>query len=392
MSTFDPKAAGDAAEALFPNSGLHRYAREMAACHPYALDYIRQAPVIVLASNGGRTGHGGARGFSAGDMRYAIEHGRRLRNVMRIFGCGYHLRRLSPSVLHPNRWDLIRHIGRFDPLHAAQAIPETSREQRAWLEAIGWWVSQMRQRRMPVWHGMDWAIWGLRGCGGKEGRVAADLADFYVYGAGTMPNTVPLPDPVPFQASWTFAQARAAQERWHAALARLKADHSAFEAYGYAEGVPVPYAPLPEEAWAYKGLELHPLRTADAIYEEGAAMHHCAATYADDVAAGRMFLYSLRQGDRRLATVRIAPLLRIGRGFTGARPFEIREIAGVCNSTALKPWIQAAKAMVIEVNQREADRDAVKLERDIAAVGQLRQVFPDVGGRFSDEIVARPNE
>lgn len=59
---------------------------------------------------------------------------------------------------------------------------------------------------------------------------------------------------------------------------------------------------------------LVPLVTAQELAEEGEAMNHCVATYASAVAQGHCRIYSVRRGNRRLATLELRwPNHRMGR-------------------------------------------------------------------------------
>ncbi|GEP00553.1 hypothetical protein [Methylobacterium haplocladii] len=181
-TAWDRGTAERTAKKMFGNSALHRVAAAMAGCHPRALDYIGQAPVIVLSANAGHTGARAARSaqmFAGPPMRMKCERGDKLRDVMSFYGCGYQLRRLVPSVLHPVRWPTIYHLGRLPPSTLAQIVPEQRGQQDVWLRALTRWCDHCRRCCGNPWFLFDWAAVALRMVArGEETSVdvVADLA------------------------------------------------------------------------------------------------------------------------------------------------------------------------------------------------------------------------
>ncbi|NJM34458.1 MAG: hypothetical protein HC850_06815 [Rhodomicrobium sp.] len=53
------------------------------------------------------------------------------------------------------------------------------------------------------------------------------------------------------------------------------------------------------------GFQFVPLRTADGLLEEGRAMNHCVAAYADKLSVGACLIYSVRRAKRRVATMEV---------------------------------------------------------------------------------------
>ena len=77
------------------------------------------------------------------------------------------------------------------------------------------------------------------------------------------------------------------------------------------------------EAETVAGLTIAPLATAAEVAAEGRAMHHCAASYIRKVASGDAYLFSARQGDKRIATIEVER--------TGDR-IGIAQMRGPCNA------------------------------------------------------------
>jgi hypothetical protein len=90
------------------------------------------------------------------------------------------------------------------------------------------------------------------------------------------------------------------------------------------------------------GYEIIPIVNAADLYREGHAMHHCVGTGGDGVRAGYTYYYSIREDQRRVAT--------LGLYRNGDRPV-IEQLRGSCNSQvpgrllrAVQSWLEAQSA------------------------------------------------
>jgi hypothetical protein len=102
---------------------------------------------------------------------------------------------------------------------------------------------------------------------------------------------------------------------WHEAVAsNLTGPQYAF---------PKPWFPA---AGVY-GLEIIAIENSADLYREGASMHHCIGTYADEVRGGRYCVYSIRQNGKHVAS---ATLVRQG-GLS-----KLDQLRGPCNVPAPK--------------------------------------------------------
>ena len=70
----------------------------------------------------------------------------------------------------------------------------------------------------------------------------------------------------------------------------------------------IDYTPLPL-LWKYGGLSFVALQTGKALHAEGAAMHHCVASYWENVAEGKSRIYSIRENGSRVATLELTSWL-----------------------------------------------------------------------------------
>ncbi|WP_066923011.1 PcfJ domain-containing protein [Methylobacterium sp. CCH5-D2] len=283
---------------MFGNQALHRPAAAMAGCHERALDYIRQAPVIVLSANAGQTGRTAAaraRAYAGPPMRMLCERGAKLREVMSFYGCAFQLRALAPSVLHPKRWPVVFHLGRLPPSTLAQIIPAARTQQDTWLRALTVWSEHCEYRCGNAWFQFDWVARAAREVRRGHEGVLETIADLAMAASGTvnvpgfrgnrLGQVAGVPGAV-FDTRWTLAQAEAAAERWHRALGRAAAEQRAAHGLGVKFSEAMDYAPFTNAPVVVEGFDFVPLRSCEDLWAEGAAMRHCVGTYSAAVVTG----------------------------------------------------------------------------------------------------------
>ena len=130
-------------------------------------------------------------------------------------------------------------------------------------------------------------------------------------------------------------------------------------------GVPldtvIDYTPLPTH-WEDGGLSFVALQTGNALRAEGTAMHHCVASFWENVAEGKSRICSIRENGRRVATLELTSWLTQDRKNDASTPsapgagqhsrYQVGELVGARNS---RPAPEAAKAVgtfVEEINNR----------------------------------------
>ena len=124
------------------NRGLRGTYLLLARSHRYAIDYIEQAPVIVLAADNVDNSWTG-RAFIQEEFRKMCESRAPLRDVMRAYGLPLQLRLLDGRALKATRATAIRRLALMNPSTLAQIIPTTRMKQNAWLEALQNWCGCM---------------------------------------------------------------------------------------------------------------------------------------------------------------------------------------------------------------------------------------------------------
>lgn len=334
---------------LFPNQGIQSTATLMASSHERALDYLEQAPVIVLAATRGHTPlRGIERAYLTGQIAEKARRGDKLRDVMADYGMAFPLRKIKASVLGPSKWSVVFRLSRIPPSSLSQSIPEDAPTQRAWLACLeSWSETAARRQQSNPWFGIEWAAFAFRSVHWRDRHIAGPLADFACN------------NPDAFNEKWTLQQAMAAQDRWHQTLARRSEAAKAMAKAGVGFDVPIDYSPLPTTA-EIDGISFIALQTGEDLFVEGATMRHCVASYISQVVAGSSRIYSLREGGRRLATLELVPkeITRTPREYLGAGGAKIvayekkpagwyeRQLRGPCNAPTLKRTREAAAEFV----------------------------------------------
>jgi hypothetical protein len=131
-------------------------------------------------------------------------------------------------------------------------------------------------------------------------------------------------------------------------------------------GVPldtvIDYTPLPP-LWEYDGLSFVALQTGKALRAEGAAMHHCVASYWQNVVNGRSRIYSILENGRRVAALEVtgrltqykgpnATLTASVRGIGQHSRYEASQLVGPRNSRPAAEIVKAVGTFVEEINNR----------------------------------------
>jgi len=316
---------------FFRDPDLHLPAQFLAVLNRFAIDYIRQAPALVVAATyGKRLVHRNDRLEVGQRFIAACERGLRLPALMQSYGLAPQLRALSGKAIRHNQWDLLKALSTIPASALAQSIPTLPGEQQEWLQCLERWRLHMGRH----FHNRDlflaWAAANVRD--GQARRSATDIADF----AGHNRTT--------FNTRWNFGQAQAASQRWHIELA-----HRPFAAASNRADWTelIDYAPLPSQL-EIDGFAFHALQTREGIWDEGARMHHCVGSYADRVARGSSRIYSVRQAGQRVATLELRRTTRAG---SASHKYALVQLKGPRNSQPSVPTATAAAAFVAQVNQ-----------------------------------------
>ena len=98
------------------------------------------------------------------------------------------------------------------------------------------------------------------------------------------------------------------------------------------------------------GFDIVPLTTSADLYREGHAMHHCVATYVEQVRQGTSYIFSVRRDGKRIATISLS---------CHSETISIQQLRGPCNtappkavSAAVRKWLRAQRTTAAAIRQR----------------------------------------
>ncbi len=251
----------------------------------------------------------------APDAVKMVERGVRLNRIASFMDVPMWARKLKPAVAH---W-----FWGYMPDELHWYLPEKTWEQRLWLRAF----------KFAGTDDPDFAYWIARNVLKIGNRIrpvldfVSDMNDWVTEAKREQPRCITRP----FCLDMSVETVRTENKLWHEAIAKCDAAKSDYK-------IPAPWYP----AGQVNGYEIVPLDSTDELWKEGRAMHHCAGSFDYRVAAGHCYIYSVRQGDNRIATVelvrkegKVAPL-QIRAACNAEPPKEVK--------AAVRKWISELKA------------------------------------------------
>lgn len=343
------------AKKAVPNNGLTWLAALAAKQHRYAIEYIEQAPVLVLAATFGKPLRGGS--VSKEQLAYVANRFRRiegmkLKDAMKEFHLPYPLRKLRSTAVAAAYAEVIWNLRNVPPSALSQAIPDKVSDQQAWLKALKSVRRRAELRAATLPDGaLQWFVsaLGVAVRGAKNRRVllsnASDLVDLFVSSR--------------FNPAWTFDEAVTAHGLWVADMAKRDSLKSFFATYGVGLDHEVNFAPQPNEMTTIDGMDVVPLRSGEALITEGALMRHCVSTYMRDILAARSCIYSLQKNGKRVATLELS---------SGGRPV-LKQLRGPCNARVTPDVESAAQKLIVSIAAQR-----------VAPIEKLKRLFQTEAG------------
>lgn len=345
------------AEAHFTDRRLRETAVILAALHRDVLDYISQAPVLVLA----------IAGTSGGDLRVRADRRelaarfiaaagpcRRLPHIMRAFGLTPPMRKLLGPPLSIFHHRLLAPLATVGETALAQAIPEDEREQRAWLEML----TRLSSRHWARYSSREaFVAWSAANLRTPEARgEAGELGDWAMLSSGR------------FNPAMSYEQARADSARWHEEQAAARSAMSSLFSASDRQRV-IDYSPLPAQI-EVDGLSFRALASVGDLEEESQRMHHCVRRYWRFVASGRSRIYSIRRGEQRVATVE---LQRSYARRSDCGPLQVAQLKGPCNARPADDVALAVRRCLDIINQSVTEAVRAKAAANRAAAAAERK-------------------
>lgn len=310
---------------IFSCKPLAIAATAMAVVDRSALEYIQQAPaLVVMAALGVQCDEVRQREYIAGTWLKYIRASPKLRDLLKAYSLVQQLRALNGKAFTGGHVEIavVRSLCNIAPSHLAQSIPTSIRKQRNWLKAMAMWQTVMERRTGDRDRLFEWAAFAI----GRD----IDLDHIYT-STDTIADFAIARGEI-FNERWTYQRALAESLSWHEMIAKQSSEEAFLRTHKIGWDQPVDYGRLPD-AVEIDGFNIVALRTGAALFAEGRAMRHCVASYSRDVVRGDCFIYSVRGGDRRLATFEISR-----RTLTNFRPIAVLDtlsldqLKGPCNS------------------------------------------------------------
>ena len=247
---------------------------------------------------------------------HLVDRGARLRDVAAVMNIPMMLRHIKPGVAHLASDVFCQHPEMLN------FMPDTTPAQRIWLRVANWAFGETNS---------DFGAWTAKHVSEIPGRrdqqvgsFLSDLAD-WACAEGLSQQFITRP----FSPSMSLKTVTMLSAQWHEALASNMT--------GPDLALPPPWYPAAKVG----DLEIVPIENSGDLYREGALMHHCVGTYADDVRAGRLYVYSVRRDGQRVATLALA------RDRTSNKA-QLDQLRGPCNAepshaiaSAVQRWLRA---------------------------------------------------
>jgi PcfJ-like protein len=241
-----------------------------------------------------------AKAKAATDM---VERGVRLRDIAAVMQIPMALRRVKPGAAHLAR---ARHNAEW----VMSCMPGSLPRMRTWLRAV---------HRAHLRGGSEFADWAAKHAlqipVGSENELLSFLHDLSDWVRASRGNDGHQFVVRPFKPTMSLRTVTKLSAEWHEAVAsNMTGPQLTF---------PAPWFP----AATINDVNIIPIDNSADLYREGATMHHCVGTYAEEVRAGRFYVYSIRREGEHVAT---ASLIRDGSSA------QLHELRGPCNSPVPK--------------------------------------------------------
>lgn len=328
-----------AAELMFADTRLQTNAMIFAGVHPQAIHFLEQAPVLAVGLVGSNNTLPQNRYRAAARTAELLKSTPRLRDVLKARGFAKQLRAIDAKALCESHKVALTWLSKINPSVLAQNIPSDRDEQAEFLLGVQSWCDDfIRRGRDPAVAHIEWIMLNARFVVTSLGLLT--IADFL------------FACPDRFNPSWTYARANELAGQWHYELQAAGALERLGFQIGHSMDVEADYWPFPDRV-AVGGLDVVALRSGRAVFEEGKAMHHCVASYAADIYQNRSRIFSVRDGEKRLATFELKAVDRNDKPYRGkwVMIWEPYQLQGPANG-AVSERVREAVFKFVELHER----------------------------------------
>lgn len=321
-----------AAKIFTADPNLQIAALIIAMIDEHAIQYIEQAPILVLAM------------IQRANMTLLAEQKKlikraeetfkskpKLDKLLDSYKIPFALRKISGKPLKRDHIDLFFDFKDTNPSILSQSIPQNTDLHGDWIETISQWLSTIKNRmdnnRLANTGGIPHMDWVLTRVGqylnGEELQLAnrSDVASRWMNAIADLMCA----HDVEWNDRWSLQAAHDRAIQWHEELARKSNEEKFFSQHGIHWDAPIEFkGPFPK-TWDWHTEEetkegrkktkvkkhmghIVPVNSGKDLFLEGKVMHHCVASYADSVVKGKSLIFSVRDlSNNPLTTFELSP-------------------------------------------------------------------------------------
>jgi PcfJ-like protein len=240
-------------------------------------------------------------------IKELVEHGVSLRQIAEIRGIPWAFKKVKPAAAQ-----FALQCSELDQSLVHTYLPDSLAHQKVWLQSVAY--ASRVSRGYAEWvarHTIEIGTWE------QIVYLVMDIADWVRASMAADAFVTRHFDP-----SMSLQTVRNLSREWHEAVANDQ-DWA---------GAPCPPPWYP--ASKIYDVEIAPIESRAELYREGHAMHHCVGSYADRVYTGELYIFGIRRGRERLATI------ALNRTLEGPGVLQVR---GPCNTAVSQRIMQAIR-------------------------------------------------
>jgi hypothetical protein len=296
-------------------------------------------------------------------IKELVEHGVSLRQVAEMMGIPWAFKKAKPAAAQ-----FALQCSELDQSLVHAYLPDSLAHQKVWLQSVAY-ASRVSR---------DYAEWVARhtieiGTREQIAYLVMDIADWVRASMAADPFVTRH-----FHPSMSLQTVCKLSREWHEAVANDQ------------DRAGAPFPPPWYPASKIYDVEIVPIESRAELYREGHAMHHCVGSYADRVYTGELYIFGIRRGRERLATI------ALNRTLEGPGVLQVR---GPCNTAvsqrimqAIRKWLRSlpsppppppptsmqppAEIGVAQTRHTTAIADAHQRGADARARGMHRRALP----------------
>lgn len=260
------------------------------------------------------------------EARRLVESGAKLKDVAASIGATMLARKIVPQCAFFAAPDVVDSAFALCPEVLHNHLPKTAIGQHRWL-----WFMRHSNEQIPGWQ--EWAAknFPVKMKCEEANSAMTQIRDWYRVNPG---------------ANCSFATALERASAWHnEAAARRQVEWDARNAAYDRKREEEMRKPFPEPwlpSGTVDGFNVAALLNQAELADEGRAMHHCVQQYDHYVRTGKSYIYSIRRGEKRIATLE---LKRRGD------QYEVAQLRGACNKEPEPEVFRAVRNWIFEMTK-----------------------------------------